>query len=202
MDNVIALPVPQESSVLAPASGAPRPLTVRRFQSVDEGSYAPVIRLKPRPRIPDDDAHVHAGQEHGVHVAPDSDGAPQERLRTAEEAARITGIVRAVTQACLEVLGGTRPIQQLSRWLDPKSYERLLIRSSLVRELEATRGRKAAEPARLHRRACIRSSRVCRLSASTYEASLVVAEAARVRAVAVRLELLRGQWKVTALEIG
>lgn len=202
MENVISLPQTDETTMLAPASGAPRPLTVRHFRSLDEGPYAPVIRLKPRtPARRDETADLRAVNAHG-----DAFSVPRQISsadhRTVEEVRRLTGIVRSVTQAAFEVLGGTRPIQQLSRWLDPKSFERLRIRSTLVREAAEQRASSADGPVRLHRRAAIRSSRLCRLSATAYEASLVVAESARVRAVAVRLELVRGQWKVTALEIG
>ncbi|MBO0909058.1 hypothetical protein KG104_13310 [Arthrobacter sunyaminii] len=123
--------------------------------------------------------------------------------------ARVDAIARSVTQAALEVLGGTRPLQQMVRWLDPESYERLQLRANLVRSREAalagrrnTRGgTPAPAPLRLHRQVVIRCCRLCPVSEGVYEASVVAAEQNRVRAAALRIELRRGLWKITVLEI-
>ncbi|BAS17199.1 hypothetical protein AHiyo8_55020 [Arthrobacter sp. Hiyo8] len=48
----------------------------------------------------------------------------------------------------------------------------------------------------------VRSVRVCAVNDGVYEASLVVSEELRSRAVAMRLEGINGTWRVTALEIG
>ncbi len=48
----------------------------------------------------------------------------------------------------------------------------------------------------------VRSARLCRVSDSAFEAALVVLDRTRARAVALRIERQRGDWKVTALEIG
>ncbi|MBP3034819.1 hypothetical protein J2M53_00935 [Arthrobacter sp. zg-ZUI100] len=105
----------------------------------------------------------------------------------------------------MEVLGGTRPLQQLARWLDPPSYERLQLRANLVRGREqaaADRTGKPQAPVLLHRQVLIRCCRVCPVSEGVYEAAVVAAEQDRVRAAALRVELRRGLWKVTALQIG
>ncbi|MSR98209.1 hypothetical protein FYJ28_05155 [Arthrobacter sp. BL-252-APC-1A] len=93
----------------------------------------------------------------------------------------------------LEVLAGTRPLQQLARWMDFEEFERLQLRTNLVR------GR---EGARLHRNVRILRVRVCPVAPGVYETAVAAAETDRVRAVALRLELRRGLWKVAALEIG
>ncbi|NKX49883.1 hypothetical protein HER39_04700 [Arthrobacter deserti] len=101
----------------------------------------------------------------------------------------------------MEAINGSRPVQQLARWLDPDSYDKLVHRAALAQEHRVRRaaGRtgQRAVPA-----AVVRSARVCRISDEVYEASLVVVEPHRARAVALRLERRRGLWKVTALEIG
>ncbi|WP_253908080.1 Rv3235 family protein [Arthrobacter sp. H20] len=115
--------------------------------------------------------------------------------------AQVQRIARSVAQASLEVLGGSRPLQQLADWLDPASYERLQLRANLVRSLN--RGPAGVRPDQLlHRNVSVRSVRTCRVTALVYEASAVTCENHRARAVALRLERRRGHWKVTALEIG
>ncbi|MGW6174618.1 Rv3235 family protein [Arthrobacter sp. NPDC055138] len=208
MDNVRRLPdartraedaeAAEQAHALAPASGAPRPLTVRRVNPAGPDSYfAPVIRLQPRK--PDPAVADRASGPGAV--------SPPVRLRTtadpeaAAELRQVTATARSVAQACLEAVAGTRPVQQLARWLDPASYEKLVHRADIVKTHQA-KLRAGGAPLRLHRSAVVRSSRVCRAAEGAYEASLVVADSRRVRAIALRLELVRGLWKVTALEIG
>jgi len=112
---------------------------------------------------------------------------------SAEEDARIEAISRSVTMGALEVLAGVRPLQQLARWMDFEEFERLQLRTNLVRG----RGQ-----GRLHRNVRILRVRVCPVAPGVYEVAVAAAETDRVRAVALRLELRRGLWKVTVLEIG
>jgi hypothetical protein len=185
-----------EVQALAPASGAPRPLTVRPVRSPDpEDYFAPVIRLQPR--TPSQAA------DQTMDRAPGGPVAEQTYAMDAQELRQVTATARSVAQAAMEAIGGTRPVQQLARWLDPVCYEKVARRAGLVRERQNRRAAAGQTTVlRLHRSATIRSSRVCQVSDSAYEASLVIAEASRVRAVALRLEFRRGLWKVAALEIG
>ncbi|MFT4468354.1 Rv3235 family protein [Arthrobacter sulfonylureivorans] len=206
MDNVRRLPaLPAEhaeaadqAGALAPASGAPRPLTVRRVTPPGPDSYyAPVIRLQPRRTDPAADRPAGprtAAQPVPLHPPADPEAEAEVR--------QVTATARSVAQACLEAVAGTRPVQQLARWLDPASYEKLVHRADIVKAHQARLRSTGGAPLRLHRSTLVRSSRICRAAEGAYEASLVVAEARRVRAIALRLELVRGLWKVTALEIG
>ena len=124
---------------------------------------------------------------------------PSEEAATT---AQVQRIVRAVVQASLEVLGGSRPLQQLAGWLDPSSYERLHLRANLTRSLDRGPATGTHPDRLLHRNVTVLSVRTCRVSARVYEASAVTCENHRARAVALRLEHRRGHWKVTALEIG
>lgn len=108
-------------------------------------------------------------------------------------------LARSIAQAAVEVLAGTRPAQQLSRSLDPRCLTALQHRAALTR---AHAARAQAGRSRLHRNPVVRSVRVCAVKEGVYEASLVVSEELRSRAVAMRLEGSNGVWKVTALEIG
>lgn len=108
-------------------------------------------------------------------------------------------LARSIAQAAVEVLAGTRPVQQLSRSLDPGCLSALQHRAALTR---AHTARTQARQQQLHRSPVIRSVRVCAVKEGVYEASLVVSEELRSRAVAMRLEGSNGVWRVTALEIG
>lgn len=117
-----------------------------------------------------------------------------------EELTLVRVMAGRICQAAMEVLAGTRPIAQLARWLDQDSFDALLVRSTLVRAAQKNSAGSALRT--LHHSATVRSIHCCPVAAGVYEASLVVAEAQRSRAVALRLVQTRGVWKVTALEIG
>ena len=105
-----------------------------------------------------------------------------------------TSVGRTIALAALEVLAGRRPVAQLARWLAPGVFEALQVRAALTARVLVTAvsdrppvvRRVSAEPAGRH------AQEVC----------VVVTDATRVRAVALRLEAHRGAWRATALEIG
>ena len=105
-----------------------------------------------------------------------------------------TAMCCSMVQAAVEALRGARPLAQLARWVTPEIYEQLELRAELTRRAH---GESAGT-----RRAVIRRIRLCRLGDRTAEASVVVDDGARVRAVAIRLEGHRGQWRAMALVIG
>jgi hypothetical protein len=182
---------------LAAASGEPRPLTVRPVRPAEPNSYvAPVIRLRPHGpgQVPAPDPPRAAPAPR----APPADHAPAD---DADQFRQASGTARSIAQACMEVIGGSRPVQQLARWLDPDCYDKLVHRAALAQDRRTRRaaGKSALQPLPS---TVVRPARVCRISADVYEAALVVVEPHRARAVALRLERRRGLWKVTALEIG
>lgn len=120
-------------------------------------------------------------------------------LRVTDEDREICAICRSTVQAAIEVLAGTRPVQQLARRLDERCLAALQHRAALTRRVPCGASPTAG---RLHRNPSVRSVRACRVSADVYEASAVVVEELRVRAVALRLERSRLAWRVTVLEIG
>lgn len=226
--TITKLDVPQPGTALEAASGAPRPLQVRRLHAVlpatqhtgaephpaagaepgsagnpHSGRPAPVLpfpsRRDLRTRVRSDPRAEPAPPP--VVSAPAAGTVSLEEARTREH---IGTIARMVAQGSLEVLAGTRAAQQMARWLDPQSYDKLQLRAGLVRRL----GQESADPSRLpgtlrlHRSVTVRSARICRLSPAVFECSVVVAEQQRVRAVALRIQHRRGAWRVTALEIG
>jgi hypothetical protein len=145
---------------------------------------------------------VPAEQTCPAHVHPKQTVTAETRLAVVpspgDEAREICAITRATVQAAIEVLAGTRPIHQLARRLDQRCLTVLQHRATLTRRMAARAPRKMG----LHRNASVRSVRACRVTPDVYEASAVVMDELRVRAVAVRLERSKNVWRVTALEIG
>lgn len=170
------------------------PLRISRAPFREPGAEAaPVIRLQPRSDAISERPLVGARLRRAEVI---EIGRPEERRRVAS-------IATSVAQACMEVLAGARPIGQLSRWLDPSSFARLQLRSAMVRE-QRERAKHLPEAGihKLHRGAKVRSVHLCRPSPTAYEATLVVNEPTRSRAVAIRLEYRRDAWKVATLEVG
>jgi hypothetical protein len=193
-----------ETTQLAAVSGAPRPLLPSALRAPITGS-ADVIEFRPAPRaLPSRAPHtrpVDAGESTGAPGAPAK--AQPTSVGDTETAERISGIARSVAQGALEVLAGSRPLQQMARWLDPENYERLQLRANLVRCITSAAGPSRTDaPASAHRQVVVRSARVCPVTDGIYEASVVAFDQKRVRAVALRIEQRRGAWRVTALEIG
>lgn len=103
-----------------------------------------------------------------------------------------TLVVRRLAGASVEVIVGRRPAAQLARWLAPGVLDALRARAAVTR---------GAMPAAT-RAATVRGVRVCALHEHLVEATAVVDDGRRVRAIALRLETHRGAWRATALEVG
>jgi len=126
--------------------------------------------------------------------------APVTPLRAADETSEILAMTRSTVQAAMEVLSGIRPIHQLARRLDPRCLALLQHRAALIRREQA----RSASPslARLHKNSVVRSVRACEVAPGIYEASAVVVDDLRARAVAVRLERSNHVWRVTEFVVG
>ena len=126
--------------------------------------------------------------------------APAKPLRAADENSEVLAITRSTVQAAMEVLAGIRPIHQLARRLDPRCLAVLQHRAGLIRREQA----RSTSPtlARLHRNSVVRSVRACEVAPGIYEASAVVVDDVRARAVAVRLERSNQVWRVTEFVVG
>ena len=109
-----------------------------------------------------------------------------------------TGLCCAVARAAMESLRGIRPLSQLVRSVSPEVFDALHARSQVR---EQARNRPGAPPVS-QSRARVRAARVIRLTPGSAEASVVIDDADRVRAAALRVEEHRGRWWVVVLEIG
>lgn len=126
--------------------------------------------------------------------------APVTALRAADETSEILAMTRSTVQAAMEVLAGIRPIHQLARRLDPRCLAVLQHRAALIRREQARTA--SSSLARLHKNSVVRSVRACEVSPGIYEASAVVVDDVRARAVAVRLERSNQVWRVTEFMVG
>jgi hypothetical protein len=132
-------------------------------------------------------------------ASPNESAGSGRPLKAVGEKGEVCAIARGTVQAAIEVLAGTRPIHQLARRLDQRCLASLQHRAALTRRLATGSSPTAG---RLHRNPAVRSVRACEVAAGIYEASAVVVDELRVRAVAMRLERSNQVWRVTALEIG
>ena len=175
--------VPASPAAERPVAG---PSSVRRLAAVPATDTS-----SPRPR----QADAEPASRPALQAAADA----RRVLQIAGENREVCAITRGTVQAAVEVLAGTRPIQQLSRRLDQRCLASLQHRAALTRRLAAGSSPTAG---RLHRNPAVRSVRACEVADGIYEASAVVVDELRVRAVAVRLERSHQVWRITALEIG
>ena len=118
-----------------------------------------------------------------------TEGAEPDRPAPVEDP---TQLCCAIVQAAVEALRGTRPLAQLVRWVTPEVYEGLSARATLTVRVLGT----------ATTRPTIRRVRLCRLGDRAAEATVVVDDGGRVRAVAIRRDERRGTWRAAALEIG
>lgn len=113
-----------------------------------------------------------------------------------------------IGQAVVEVLAGSRSPVQLVRWTTPEVYAVLARRAALVqRRLADAPGprpagdRPTAAPA-ARRPAVVRQVLVCEPADGVAEATVIVVQGGRVRALALRLVGQDGRWRLTVARIG
>jgi hypothetical protein len=99
-------------------------------------------------------------------------------------------------QAVVEALGGVRPVTQLVRWTSTRVYTDLERRVRLL--AQARSAGRAPTLIRPH----VQSVHVSHPVEGVAEVAVHVRHGQRSRALAARLELRRGLWCCTALELG
>jgi hypothetical protein len=98
-----------------------------------------------------------------------------------------------IGQAVVEILAGRRPPAQVVRWLDSTVYERVR------RSADALKARDGARQAGVPVR--VRRVRLGPVVDGRVEAVVVVDDAVRCRALALRLDAIDGRWLCTALDV-
>lgn len=164
----------------APASEPPTALRRRQAGPITQGALALHYQLGP---------DVSAVPEAPVLRLVGRDTAGDDLDDVRPWAARLV-------QAVAEVIAGDRPIGQLIRWTDGAVYAELNRRVRVLGLTTTASHRGASE------RASVRSVHVCNPSLRAAEVAAHVQHGGRSRAVALRLELRRGRWVCTALQLG
>lgn len=107
-----------------------------------------------------------------------------------------TPLVENLTRCVIEILAGSRELEQISRWVTDDVYRHLLKRVVLSARARHATGRAPSRPA-----FTIGSTRLCEPRDGVVEAVVVVRGRARTRAVALRLEGLDRRWRATAINV-
>lgn len=123
------------------------------------------------------------------------------------ERAVVSNMSCKVAQSALEILNGVRSVQQLARWLDARCLSALTTRARLHARACRAQARRSSEGQienvhLLHRQPRVHSVHCFAVTPGVFETAVIVADKTRFRAIAMRLELTKGMWKVTALRIG
>ena len=187
----------------APAAPAARTASPRTAPPRAEPPALPLRALHrtdflPPTHRPDGTQRRRGGLQEFIHRPDRSTELPARPTSPASALEDPTGLCCAVARAAMESLRGIRPLSQLVRSVSPEVFDALHARAQ-VREQARTR---PGAPPVSQSRARVRAARVIRLSPDAAEASVVVDDADRVRAAALRVEEHRGRWWVVVLEIG
>lgn len=128
---------------------------------------------------------------------------PQNTPYISKEETAVERLGVRIGTACIEVFMGRRPLHHLSPWMTAGCYRTLSQNLSQAQPAIAQKLRDypRIEPNRAP--ALIRPRRVIvqKVADYAYEISLLVTDGCRTRAVALRAERKRGQWKIVTLLI-
>jgi hypothetical protein len=167
----------------------------RRVMRVEQPSLALTFLL--RPEVP----AVPGPPPLRLVVRPEDDTDPDDEPRSSPTPSGLLPDARGwagrLALAVVEVLGGTRPLSQLRRWTSDDVYAALR-RSSHRGQLPGGAAAASPAPPRLPRTR-VRAVRVCEPRDGVAEASVVVSDGRRARAIALRLEGVDGRWQCTEL---
>ena len=150
---------------------------------------------------PEPSAWSRAAPEPGE--PPDTPGASS----AAPSAGQVTGLpaggdgeVRALAESLarcvVEVLAGTREIDQIARWLSSDVHAHLLKRVVLSARARTARGESPTRPS-----FSMGTTVLCEPTPGVVEAVVIVHGRARSRAVALRLESLGHRWRASAIHV-
>ena len=117
---------------------------------------------------------------------------PASRADLPDPEPLLTNLARCI----LEVLAGARDLEQLTRWVTDDVYATLLHRTVLAERARRVKGIPAARPA-----LSVLSTHLCEPRDGVIEATVIIRNPVRVRAVAIRLEGLDRRWRASAISV-
>jgi len=101
-----------------------------------------------------------------------------------------------LARCVVEILAGTREIDQIARWLSSDVYTHLLKRVVISARARTARGESAGRLT-----FTMGSTVLCEPTPGVVEAVVIVHGRARSRAVAIRLERLETRWRASAVHV-
>lgn len=162
----------------------PRP-GADRLDGNAPASPTAVSAVSPKPASAGPAAHGAGAADAASHEDATAPGGPL----TAGDRALLTSMAPALATALVEVLVGARAAPTVERWVEASLYERIV---------EHTRIRGALAQGNPHadRPLGVSAARICEVSGSVVEISLVVRTTRRPRALALRLVRRRSRWRL------
>lgn len=131
--------------------------------------------------------------------APEREPPDERAVPTASappSAAEAKALAMNLARCVVEILAGTREIDQIARWLSTDVHTHLMKRVVISARARAARGE---SPGRLT--FTMGSTVVCEPTPGVVEAVVIVHGRARSRAVAIRLERLETRWRASAVHV-
>ena len=151
---------------------------------------------QPFPRDIADDRFVQPSLDFGSPVAVAvADEDEDDDLPDHHRAPDPAQIIQPLATALVEVLAGRRPVVQLVRWTSPGVYAALTARSTVAYRRRLTH---PGGPVRV----AVRRVVLTQPGDGIVEASIIVIDGVRVRAIAVRLRANGHRWVIEALQVG
>jgi hypothetical protein len=105
-------------------------------------------------------------------------------------------LAEALARCVVEILAGTRELDQIARWLSADVHAHLMKRVVLSRRARQARGETPTRPS-----FTMGSTVLCEPEEGVVEAVVIVHGRARTRAVALRLESLDQRWRASAVHV-
>ena len=124
---------------------------------------------------------------------------PQPGASTPSDAhdhGEVRALAESLARCVVEVLAGTREIDQIARWLSADVHAHLLKRVVL-----STRARTARHESPTRPSFSMGTTVLCEPTPGVIEAVVIVHGRARSRAVALRLEVLGSRWRASAIHV-
>jgi hypothetical protein len=151
--------------------------------------------LSPQEPLPERGGSVREGARAPAVYADGDDffmAQPARRVELPDPEPLLTNLARCI----LEVLAGARDVEQLTRWVTDDVFTSLLHRTVLAERARRVKGVAAARPA-----LSVLSTHVSEPRDGVIEATVIVRNPARVRAVAIRLEGFDRRWRASAISV-
>jgi hypothetical protein len=104
--------------------------------------------------------------------------------------------LKVLATGVVEVIAGTRQVDQLARWLSDDVYQRLQFRARRAEAQRVEQGVKAH-----YQNLSVGGLRTCSPRDGVLESVVLLSSRSRTRAVAIRLEGINSRWRATSVSV-